>query len=163
MSDYKVEADFEHEGLRCVVLGLNFGHRCGYVGITKEHPLYGVDYNDCTEFLASSSIKNEPIGKRGIIPIMCADLSKETVSPCIYFDVHGGITYSGGSGKHPVESSGIWWFGYDCAHFGDAKDKSLMDAEKYDMLRQFEYGVVRTTDYCIAECKSLAEQLFAIK
>ena len=42
---HKVELDFDYHGLRCVVLGLDMGHRCGYVGLPKGHKYYGLDYN----------------------------------------------------------------------------------------------------------------------
>ena len=41
---YKVERDWHHEGLRCVVVLADLGHRCGYVGVPKSHPLYGKGY-----------------------------------------------------------------------------------------------------------------------
>ena len=41
----KVERDFMVGNLRCLVIGLSGGWRCGYVGIPKEHPLYAIDYD----------------------------------------------------------------------------------------------------------------------
>jgi hypothetical protein len=46
MSKFKVEKDFIVDGYRCVVIGGSMGHRCGYVGLPKEHSLYGKHYND---------------------------------------------------------------------------------------------------------------------
>ena len=43
---FKVEKDFEHNGHRCVVIFTDMGHRCGYVGVPKWHPLYGKGYDD---------------------------------------------------------------------------------------------------------------------
>ena len=43
---YIVEKEFNHNGLKCVVIFSNMGHRCGYVGVPKWHPLYGKDYMD---------------------------------------------------------------------------------------------------------------------
>jgi len=42
--------------------------------------------------------------------------------------------------KYPVESIDTWWFGFDTAHYWDTKDP-------------------KSTEYCINECKKLAEQL----
>jgi len=42
----KVERDFMVGNLRCLVIGLSGGWRCGYVGIDKGHPWYCVDYNE---------------------------------------------------------------------------------------------------------------------
>jgi hypothetical protein len=161
---WKVESEFEHKGLNCVVIMTQMGHRCGYVGLPKEHPLYGKDYSQKSRYLKLNDLEGEEIGKRGIIPLVCMSMEddKEYMSPDCYFDVHGGITYAdGGVGsKYPIESD-LWWFGYDCAHAGDANDLSAIENEK---VREIEmqyprYGVVRTLDYCIDECKSLAEQL----
>lgn len=73
MPDYIVERKFEHAGYECVVLFLSMGHRCGYVGIPKKHPLYGKDYMDIEDF------ENEKIGKRKIVSLSrgaCDDAEK---------------------------------------------------------------------------------------
>jgi len=45
--DYKVEKDWIHNGLRCVViLSTTLGHRCGYVGVPKDNPLFEKDYRE---------------------------------------------------------------------------------------------------------------------
>ena len=43
---YKVESDFEFKGCRCVVVFASMGHRCGYVGLPKEHICEGKDYDE---------------------------------------------------------------------------------------------------------------------
>ena len=143
---YKVESDFHYKGLRCVVIITDMCHRCGYVGVENNHPLYGVNYFDEADFLKGS--------------------------PEWYFDVHGGITYSGGD-NYPVESN-LWWFGFDCAHYGDGKDyKSVSEYQIIDKDRLKYYmecdkrfpdirGVVRTQSYVEQECKNLADQLFKL-
>jgi hypothetical protein len=45
MRQYKVEKDFSIDGYRCVIIGGNLGHRCGYIGLPKSHPLYGKNYD----------------------------------------------------------------------------------------------------------------------
>jgi hypothetical protein len=132
---WKVENDFEHNGLRCVAIFTSMGHRCGYVGVSASHPLYGKDYSDKCSILKKSDIENQEIGKRGIIPLMCMDTESENISPECYFDVHGGITYAGGgeNSKYPVESN-LWWFGFDCAHCGDAHD--IMKAVEYGLMEE---------------------------
>lgn len=50
------------------------GHRCGYVGISKNHPLYGKDYSDYLE------IKKADVGDRevsGIFPLLGACLDED--------------------------------------------------------------------------------------
>jgi hypothetical protein len=70
-------------------------------------------------------------------------------------DVHGGLTYA------RTEEDGLRWYGYDCAHYGDARDPELMDEQHREMFERLwdEEGVVRSLDYCITECENLATQL----
>lgn len=62
-------------------------------------------------------------------------------------EVHGGLTYSDNSKEYPV-AGGTHWFGFDCAHSGDAT--------KYF---SGPNDVRRSLDYCIGECEFLARQL----
>lgn len=68
-------------------------------------------------------------------------------------DVHGGLTYS-----HDRT------FGFDCAHWDDAKDPALM-SEEYRKVHEDiggvfgERGTIKTLEFCVAECESLASQL----
>lgn len=163
---FKVESDFYIDNFRCVVIFVSMGHRCGYVGIPKGNPLYGIDYNkkfENQELL--KSLEDSPIGKRGIIPLFCFDGSN--ISLDVLFDVHGGITYSGGNDNYPIENTDLWWIGFDCAHSNDRKDfESLNDyfPDNYEkMLYDFDYnGVVRTKDYVESECKNLVEQIIEV-
>jgi len=167
MGNYKVESDFMHNGLRCVVVFTSMGHRCGYVGIDKEHPLFGKYYS--SKCLKMADIEDQPIGKRGIIPIFCAgENESELVSPDLYFDVHGSITFSGGNpSDYPVKSA-LWWFGFDCAHAGDesdykqAFDYGILSEDRLNALQSYRSclgGVHRSKEYVESECKSLADQL----
>jgi hypothetical protein len=66
-------------------------------------------------------------------------------------DVHGGLTYA-------LDNQ----FGFDCAHLYDAKDPELM-SEEYRKIHErwprfFEGGTVKTLEFCVAECESLATQ-----
>ena len=167
---YIVEREFEHAGYKCVVTFGSMGHRCGYVGIPKNHPLYGKGYDDYLE------IKKSDIGDReisGIIPLFldCLD-EDERIRIEAYFQCHGGITYAGGgeNSKYPIKSD-LWWFGFDCGHAGDKAD--LLYAMQKFPNRQEEYrtrlfvenmypiedDVIRTEEYVEEECKKLAEQL----
>ena len=71
---YIVERQFEHAGYKCVVTFCFMGHRCVYVVIPKNHPLYGKGYDDYLE------IKKSDIGDRkisGIIPLFLACLDED--------------------------------------------------------------------------------------
>ena len=61
-------------------------------------------------------------------------------TPEYIFNVHGGITFSG-----PLQGD-EWWFGFDCAHHGDATMYTT-------------HGIFRDLDFVINECESLATQI----
>lgn len=145
---FTVEKTWDHKGFKCVVLAQDGGYRCGYVGIGEDNNLYGVDYSDAPACMQSKleELKSQTLGK---------------VTPEMYFDVHGGITYSGnGDGEYPIESN-LWWFGFDCAHAEDGKDVNLITDRSYlDIITMYPTGgIVRSLEYCISECESLADQL----
>lgn len=151
MNDHILESDWiTNSGYRAVCLMVRNDHRCGYVGIPKEHPLYKKPYSEHTDALKSAykKIMKGPIGKRGTISVVFH--TKGQCTPEIVFDVHGGITYSGNSKDYPVKSRGLWWYGFDCAHCDDKTSYSTT-------------GIERTKEYVMEECESLAKQLKAIK
>ena len=168
---YKVESDFIYKGYRCVVIFTDMGHRCGYVGIEADNPLYGKDYTDYLD-INKSELDDEPIGKRGIIPLLSAAFDEdERVRLDIYFNVHGGLTYAGDRANYPAESN-LWWLGFDCGHYNDGCDWDLV--EKYwgdnpQMQRRLEINRVlcwdneiRTKEYVENECKSLVDQIIEL-
>jgi hypothetical protein len=140
-----VERDFFYRasGLRCVTLLLHVGrnpHRCGYVGIGKDHPLYGAQYNEPSPALkdGAEKVKNEPIGDRGIFTVFGAAFSGEDdyfTRPDAYFDVHGSITYSGFGNGYPVDSPETWWFGFDCSHCDDTPELWTEEAVAEETIR----------------------------
>jgi hypothetical protein len=164
-SEHTIEKDWIYEGYRCVVVANHhMGHRCGYVGVNKNHPLYGVNYSDKPKILQKkiNELRRQELGKRGVIDLFCWDGASVTVS--LWFNVHGGLTYSGGGQKseYPVKSD-LWFFGYDCGHCDDRRDMELI---KNESLREMELqfpmidgASVKTLEYCIRECECMAEQL----
>lgn len=40
------EREWEHAGLKCVVLFIINSHRCGYVRVPKDNPAFKLNYND---------------------------------------------------------------------------------------------------------------------
>lgn len=92
-------------GLPCLAVRNPYaGNWCGYVGLPPDHPLYGKDY-------------------RGLS-----------------FEVHGGLTFANKCAPSQDEAKGIchtpapgepdhvWWFGFDCAHFGDCSPRDAHTA-----------------------------------
>ena len=129
-----IEKDWTTEAdFRAVVVISPAGHRCGYVGVPASHTHHGKGYDD--------------------VPA----------------DVHGGLTYAGSERDYPAPSDGLWWLGYDCAHLGDAQDPELMSGKYKKMYDKglhreisFEGDTVKTLEYCINECESLAKQLVEV-
>lgn len=136
---FKVVKDWTtNAGPRAVVVMTNQGHHCGYVGVPPGHPLHDVGYD-----------------------APCPSLDGQ--SPEAAFDVHGGLTYSDGSDDYPASSDGLWWFGYDCAHFGDRpSDERVQKLQRTYPDKPFmwmELGEFRDLAYCERECESLARQI----
>ena len=156
-----IEKDWRTKaGLRAVVLMTELGHRCGYVGIPTTHPLHGVEYDQRHESLKLDP--NRSTEKMSPLLLFAAAGSEieELNRPDYVFEVHGGITYSGGSAEYPAESGNLWWFGYDCGHAGDAPDPASTHATRMQALGFANSGGIhRSLDYCIDECESLAKQL----
>jgi hypothetical protein len=61
-----------------------------------------------------------------------------------YVKVHGGLTYS-------AEHEGLWWFGFDCNHFGDYAP--------FNEFASYDKGEYRNMNYVTEQCNNLAEQL----
>lgn len=63
-------------------------------------------------------------------------------------DVHGGVTYfDTPNWADSKEEDSNFFVGFDCAHAGDATS--------YNTTK----GILRSLEYCIEECESLAKQL----
>lgn len=139
-----VESEGETEGLRWIVVANSMGHRCGYVSVPEDHPWHGLGYND-------------PVN-----PLMDSDDWDNRID--CKLDVHGGVTYAERGTPVEGEDQG-WWFGFDCAHAGDARDPSIADPETMKMWSGMppmsDHEVIRTTEFCEAECEGLARQIVA--
>ena len=174
MKNYCIESKFVHRGLKCVVVMQRMGHRCGYVGVPKEHRLFGKNYTDYLK-IKKADISDKEVS--GILPLMFAIMDDdERIRIEAYFQVHGGITFSGGRGEYPIQVH-LWWFGFDCAHYEDMNDyesaKKLFSSD-LDAVRQLEeleqiardcgmVGEIRSFKYAKDQCKKLAEQLADFK
>ncbi len=173
-NNHIIESEFIHEGLKCIVIFTSYGHRCGYVSVEENSPLFGIGYSDDLnkpELL--KELKQTTIGKRGIIPLFCWD--GESTTPGVLFNVHGGITYSDKAENYPIENNKSWWFGFDCAHCDDAKDweylKSNFPNEVWKPIWEIEKrfpnkksnNVIRSKEYAEQECKNLAEQIKCVE
>ena len=157
---YTVEKEWAYKDFCLVVIAnRDIGCRCGYLGVPKVHFLFGKGYGEHCPQLELLVSRGGPAGNRGILSLVTWN-GKEA-SPEIAFNVHGSLTYSGSSG-YPIDRPNTWWFGFDCAHAGDAKDLSLIDDERVkEIYSRFgpDDGEIRTVEYCIKELESLADQI----
>lgn len=130
-----VEEKFIHSNKPCIVIFTRMGYRCGYVAVAKDSPLNNIDYNDF--------------------------YNKHDID----IDVHGGITFSGELNK-ALSKEPLYWFGFDCAHLYDGKDfeaiKKYFGQKEFDWAKEhlfYSTDQPKSLQYCINECKNLAEQL----
>lgn len=144
-------------GYTAVCIAIKNMHRCGYVGLPFGHPLYNVEYSQNTHLLkeAWEKAKTGSVGKRGIISVFCASgkEDEENRTPDLVFNVHGGLTYSGCNDYPIKDKNHLWWFGFDCGHNGDGVFEG-------NIMASFSHGCpVRSVEYVMQECESLAGQL----
>lgn len=147
----KVQFFDEESGYTCLIHRNYCGAWCGYVGIPESHPYFG----------------------------------KGRCDPPVF--IHGGLTYDGLCQQqphpygvchqaYPGQPERVWWFGFDCAHFGtdyipSFTNEYLSMAEeifkefnelfsKLSMNNFFEqHGTYKNIAFVKAETKSLAQQL----
>lgn len=130
--------DFVFAGLACLALrgSPHLGHWCGYVGVPREHPLYGVPY-DQTPGL-------------------------EVHGGLTYSDrCSGDICHV----PAPGMPDDVWWFGFDCGHAGDLSpgmEKFRRDVIEPALGRYDMREVYRELPYVRAEIEHLAAQLAAM-
>lgn len=163
---HEIEKVWEHNGYTCVVLMTDMGHRCGYVGIPTTHPLHGVEHNKHSDKLKDffEVAQERPIKEAHVNFLLLLCWDGKQIRPDICFQVHRGLTYSGNSNMYPIPNEdGLWWFGYDCGHAGDARDLTKMRRSDISFFKDWNDGVLRTLDYCITECEYLAEQLHMLE
>lgn len=119
--------------------------KCGYVEVPQGHPLYGKGYSEPLPELKTAwqSVKEGPIGKRGVISVLCATSRSddENCSMELIFDVHGGVTYCGNTIRG-IDTDG-WLIGFDCHHCDDTPE-------------------VCNEAYVKGECEGLARQICGI-
>lgn len=132
--DKKQWADRE-TNLPCLIVRGSMGALCGYVGISKGHPLFGKAGYDATGELSVHG---------GITFNNFCQPGAEDHAIC--------HVVSEGEDDH------IWWLGFDCAHALDHMPKPL----GYDSLFLPSDQVYRTQDFVEEQCHQLATQLAAL-
>lgn len=99
-------------GLAGLVVRNPGGALCGYVGIDRAHPLYGIGYNEESPILsvALERRKELPVGEQPAFSLLvaCVFGGGVTPRPDTVFTVHGGLTFSGACAE-PTEETWKRW------------------------------------------------------
>lgn len=140
--DEKDYALFEHEGIECYIMRI-----CAKEPFAKDEVYFGgyfVGYCKVT--------KEHPLHGSEYHEVDLID-----------FECHGGLTFS-------EFVDGEYWIGFDCSHSWDIRPSSEMMREKYkpsfaldpicSFVSPFE-STYKNLEFCIQECKKIAEQLKA--
>lgn len=160
------ELEWEYKGLKCVVLALDMGHRCGYVKVPEGNRFYEIGYDD--QIPGVEVNLNRPAGESftAKINIFCGqkeELEKFTCTMDGIINIYGGLTYSN---KHLTGCENGWWIGFDCSHSNDAKDFSLIkdkflyDLFKHPFYHEREKLTLWTLEMVKTETEKLAKQVF---
>jgi hypothetical protein len=132
---------------------------CGYVAVPQGHVIHGLDCSDKLPDVltgAESDVRQQAVGKRGVIDILCWAASGE-MHVGMLFNVHGSLTWSGPMNDDKEKR---WWLGFDCAHAGDLSPGRSGLLKRMPFSRPHE--VYRTFAYTKSEVESLAKKLSAI-
>lgn len=109
------------------------GALCGYVGVPKGHPLYGVDYERVPDELHQAAHGS----------LTYSDTCHETGDPSF------GICHV----PEPGRPDDVWWLGFDTAHAYDLVPSMADEPHDTDVYRDFAY--------IQDECASLAQAIAA--
>lgn len=132
-------------GLPCLLVRQGQGSLCGYVGVPKGHPLFGVGYSDLDEELEVHG---------GITYTSLCEPHEDNPELGVCHVVEGGEK--------------VWWWGFDAGHAGDrTPDPRRRDAVDnmvsgiFDMIDSWPMGDggYRDLAYMTGEVTDLAEQL----
>lgn len=139
---------WQSSGLACLAVRNRSGNWCGYVGVPREHPFYGVSYSAYED-----GGDGETCDYRSLINV----------------EVHGGLTYADKCAEdgpichvaEPGLPEDVWWLGFDTAHAGDLSPVSRSDYMRGLYPALAEYETYKDLAYAKRETESLAEQLAA--
>lgn len=124
----------EATGYPCLIVRNILGCLCGYVGITRDHFLHGVDYSN-------AKFNNIEVHGGLTFSDKCNPHACESKGIC-----------------HVVEEGeddNVWWLGFDCAHFYDYRPSPIFVKMAY-------HETYRNIRYLKNEIKNLARQLSEI-
>lgn len=124
---------WEHEGFPCLVQRSHLGHLCGYVGVSKGHPWFGIDVfaDGAPDVDAHGGLTYGGNSSDGLL--------EPAISRAIGLD-------------------NVYWVGFDCAHFMDLVPAvAAFDERLFGRLGPVDHNSYKTIGYVRSEVISLAE------
>lgn len=143
----KIQWRDETTGLPCLIVRNRLGGLCGYVGVSRGHRFYEVDYD-------SVSIGGD----------------SDSYDEAHYPPVHGGLTFSNRCADgpedttichvvEPGEDDDVWWLGFDCGHFMDLMPGMLMTDIRLGANAYLPDTTYKNVSYVRANVEELARWL----
>lgn len=129
--------------LPCLAVRNHMGAWCGYVGVDKRHPLFGIEY-DQDERATALDVHG------GLTFSDVCQPGPESRSIC-HLPAEG-------------EPDHVWWLGFDCGHGFDVIPQMLQTAPSlYRECAGISHPQYRTLSYVQEQCAHLAAQLHALQ
>lgn len=117
-------------GLPCLIVRGPVGALCGYVGVSRDHPFYGLNYDN--EAIAVEIHGGLTFASK------CQEKGGEEGAICHKVD--------------PGEDDDVWWLGFDCAHARDF-------CPKHDRPDRYPRDSYKDIAFVTREVEALAKQL----
>lgn len=170
----------EETGLPCLIVRGPVGALCGYVGVPAAHPYHGKDYNDVAvdvhggltfaDFCAEAPSREQwekfkARGQRATAEAVkypfgdSAEFVRDRAKELSDYDAYATWCEAAHicHRVEPGEDDKVWWFGFDCAHFGDYSPKLAVARRSH----RDDGETYRDMAYVEAEVRKLAGQLQA--
>lgn len=166
MNENEIELIWEYKGLKCVVIAIDLGHRCGYVNVPEGNRFYKINYSEKVPEAVVNLNRTKGESFTGLINLVCGNKERLEEFTCTLdgiIDIHGGLTYSR---EYLTGCENGWWIGFDCSHCDDAKDLSLIkDKVLYEVFQKPFFHerkglTLWTMEMVKAETEKLADQVF---
>jgi hypothetical protein len=156
----RVEWNDERTGLACrIIRNMWSGNFCGYAGIPATHPYFGWGYDDDIK-LAPGDLKDATINDVGIVNAffyaMTGGQKHGTIPLGMTLKAHNGLSFAG---NLLGESSGLWFFGFDCGHAWDVTPALDMMLRRHLLNMPIPDRQYRDVEYVKKEVTALAFQL----
>lgn len=99
---------------------------CGYVGIPRTHPHFGLSYSDRVQV----ADRNSKITSQSPIAILCEALNEDDgkLALDMIYDCPGGLTWAADHEPFDRIKKADWWFGFDCNHYNDLSPQGIIKA-----------------------------------